>query len=68
MQVETGLVFYEKFLTNKINGIDLYTVGKIISWATFFLEKVVALLQKYKSYDQFSAHMIFGPTKFWYAA
>ena len=67
MQVETGFVFYEKLLTHNINGIVLHTVGKIISSATVLLKKVVALLQKYKSYDQFSDHMIFGPKKFWYA-
>ena len=67
MWVETGFVFYEQFLAHKINGTVLYTVGKIISWAIFWLKKVVALLQNYKSYDQFSDHMIFGPKKFWYA-
>ena len=39
MQVETGFVFYEKFLTHKINGIALYTAVKIISWATFSWKK-----------------------------
>ena len=64
MQVETGFAFYEQFLMHKINSIVLYTSEKIICWAIIFLEKVVALIQKYKSYGQFSDNISYCPKKF----
>ena len=61
MQVETGFVFYEKILTHKINDLVLYNIGKIISWATFWLEKVVVFLQKYKSYFNYEIQSLLSP-------